>query len=248
MMKNILVLAGGGDNDEAVFATALAAAQPFHAHLEFLHVQIGPGEAAAWEPHAEFLRGPAIRETIQRLRTEAVMRTASAKSHFEQFCDVHKIVVSDQPLGTTVSANWREEIGDAERRLMFSARHHDLVVLGRRTGLNGLPPDLIERILLGCGRPLLIAPPQPPRLLVGTVMVCWKETPEAARSRCRDTAPGQCGSRRSRRCRRTRCITGRRIGRSFASASMARHPRRGRLLVVDCGAGTEGAADGCPVA
>ena len=50
MMKNILVLAGGGDNDEAVFATALAAAQPFHAHLEFLHVQIGPGEAAAWEP------------------------------------------------------------------------------------------------------------------------------------------------------------------------------------------------------
>ena len=104
------------------------------------------------------------------------------KSHFEQFCDVHKIVVSDQPLGTTVSANWREEIGDAERRLMFSARHHDLVVLGRRTGLNGLPPDLIERISLGCGRPLLIAPPQPPRLLVGTVMVCWKQTPEAARA------------------------------------------------------------------
>jgi hypothetical protein len=56
MMKNILVLAGGGDNDEAVFATALAAAQPFHAHLEFLHVQIGPGEAAAWEPYSEFLR------------------------------------------------------------------------------------------------------------------------------------------------------------------------------------------------
>jgi nucleotide-binding universal stress UspA family protein len=28
----------------------------------------------------------------------------------------------------------------------------------------------------------LIAPPQPPRLLVDTVMVCWKETPEAARS------------------------------------------------------------------
>ena len=28
----------------------------------------------------------------------------------------------------------------------------------------------------------MIAPPQPPRLLVGTVLVCWKETPEAARS------------------------------------------------------------------
>ena len=38
MMKNILVLAGGGNNDEAVFATALAAAQPFRAHLEFLRL------------------------------------------------------------------------------------------------------------------------------------------------------------------------------------------------------------------
>jgi hypothetical protein len=54
--------------------------------------------------------------------------------------------------------------------------------VGRRTGLNGLRHDLVERILLGCGGPVLIAPPQPPRLLVGTVMVRWKETPEAARS------------------------------------------------------------------
>jgi nucleotide-binding universal stress UspA family protein len=181
-MKNILVLVGGGDSDEAVFATALAAAQPLHAHLEFLHVQVEPGDAAAWEPHAEFIRGSAIRETMQRLRTESVSRTASARSHFEQFCELHRLVVSDEPPGTAVSASWREEIGDAVRRLMFFARHHDLIVVGRRTGPNGLPPDLIERILLGCGRPLLIAPPQPPRLLVGTVMVCWKETAEAARA------------------------------------------------------------------
>jgi hypothetical protein len=78
----------------------------FTLHVEFLHVQVEPGEAAGWEPHAEFLRGSAIRETI---------------------------LVSGQPPGTAVSANWREEMGDAERRLMFSAGHHDLVVLGRRT-------------------------------------------------------------------------------------------------------------------
>ena len=249
MMKNILVLAGGGDNDEAVFATALAAAQPFNAHLEFLHVQIEPGEAAGWEPHAEFLRGAAIRETIQRLRTDAVTRTASARRHFEQFCGVNKIVISDQPLGAAVSANWREEMGDAERRLMFSARHHDIVVLGRRTGLNGLRPDLIERILLGCGRPFIdraaatAASPcrHGPGLLEGN-------TGGGALSRCRDAASGKCKTRRSRRRRRTRCLTGRRIGRSFVSAGMARHQRRGRLLVVGCGPGTEGALDSCPVA
>jgi hypothetical protein len=63
-MKIILVLAGGGDSDEAVFATALGVAQPLGAHLEFLHVQVDPGEAALWQPHAEFARGQAMREML----------------------------------------------------------------------------------------------------------------------------------------------------------------------------------------
>jgi hypothetical protein len=45
-MKNMLVLAGGGGSDHAVFATALSIAQPLGAHLEFFHVQVDPGEAA----------------------------------------------------------------------------------------------------------------------------------------------------------------------------------------------------------
>ena len=45
-----------------------------------------------------------------------------------------------------------------------------------------MPPDLIERILLGCRRLVLIAPPQPPSLVLGTVMVWWEEAAEAARA------------------------------------------------------------------
>lgn len=56
-MKNILVLSGGGNSDESVFATAYAVAQPLGAHLDFFHVRLEPGEAASWEPHSEFLRG-----------------------------------------------------------------------------------------------------------------------------------------------------------------------------------------------
>jgi nucleotide-binding universal stress UspA family protein len=182
-MKNILVLAGGGDSDHSVFATAFAAALPLGAHLEFFHVQVAPGDAAVWEPHAGFVRGPAMREMMLRLETESVMRTAAARDHFGQFCEDHKIIIMDQPRpGGVVSASWREETGNAERRLLSRARHYDLVVLGRRTAPNGLPPDLIEKILLGSGRPLLIAPPQSPRRLLGTVVVCWKETAEAARA------------------------------------------------------------------
>ena len=73
-------------------------------------------------------------------------------------------------------------MGDADRRLIFCARHYDLVAAGRPTAPNGLPPDLLERLLLGCGRSLLIAPTQLSDPVLGTVMVCWKETAEAARA------------------------------------------------------------------
>jgi nucleotide-binding universal stress UspA family protein len=47
---------------------------------------------------------------------------------------------------------------------------------------NGLPPDFIETLLLKSGRPILIAAAQAPRNLAGTIMVRWRETPEAGRA------------------------------------------------------------------
>ena len=118
---------------------------------------------------------------MQRPETECVMRTAVARDNFARFCERHGISITDQPRsGGGVSASWREEMGEADRRLMFCARHYDLIVVARPTGPNGLSPDLLERLLLGCGRPLLIAPQRLSHPLLGTVVVCWKETAEAA--------------------------------------------------------------------
>jgi nucleotide-binding universal stress UspA family protein len=182
-MKNILVLVSGGSSDQAVSAAAFSLAQPLDAHLEFFHVQVDPREAALWQPHAEFARGPAMRKMIQRLEAEWVMRTAVARDNFAQFCELHGITISDRPcLDNGVSASWREEIGDVDRRLMFCARHYELVVLGRPSEPNGLPPNFLETLLLRCGRPLLIASRLPSDSLLRTVMVCWKETANAARA------------------------------------------------------------------
>lgn len=125
-----------------------------------------------------------MREMMQRLETECVMRTAVARDNFAQFCELHGISITDEPrFDRGISASWCKETGNADRRLIFRARHYyDLVAAGRPTGPNGLPPDLLERLLLGCGRPLLIAPTQLSDPVPGTVMVCWKETAEAARA------------------------------------------------------------------
>ena len=116
-----------------------------------------------------------MREMMQRLENECVMRTAVARDNFAQFCELNGNSITDRPqFKGSVSASWREEIGEADHRLVFCTRHYDLVILGHPTGPNGLPPDLLERLLLGSGRPLLIAPPRVSEQLLGTVMVCWK--------------------------------------------------------------------------
>jgi nucleotide-binding universal stress UspA family protein len=182
-MKTILVPTGGSKTDDAVFATALAAARALSAHLEFLHIHLSPGEAAAYTPHVEFARGAALRDALNHLEHEAAQRSLAAGRHWRRFCEEKGITVSDVPLrGDAVSAVWHEETGNAVERLVYRARRNDLVVFGRAAHPDGLPPDLIERVLVGCGRPILIAPREARQHLTRTALVCWKETPEAARA------------------------------------------------------------------
>jgi nucleotide-binding universal stress UspA family protein len=186
-MKTIFVPVGGTADDEAVFETAHALARLLLAHLSFCHIHIDAGEAALWTPHADFARGAGLRATLRRLTEDADSRSAAAERHVAALCGGQGIAITDAPASmasgaASISASWRRESSDALNRLMFHARHHDLVVLGRARAPNGLPPDFAAQLLLGCGRPLLIAGKRRPVALTGTVLVCWKEVAEAARA------------------------------------------------------------------
>ena len=182
-MKTILVLSGGSDSDSPVFETALAAAQPLGAHLRFVHIRIGTGQAAMYSPHVEFARGPALVDALGRLENDAERRSAAFGDHVRAFCTRFNITMQDAPgPAKGVTASFLEESNDAARRLVGHARHHDLVVMARTKRANGLPPDFIETLLLNSGRPVLLATNEAPRKLNGKVMVCWRETPDAARA------------------------------------------------------------------
>jgi nucleotide-binding universal stress UspA family protein len=182
-MKSILVPTGGSDQDKCLFETALAAARPFAAHLNFLHVRVSAGQSAMQVPHADFASGPALRDTLVQLERKAETRSIAAAQHIRDFCERSKIALCDVPhSASAVSASWREDIGDPLRRITFHARHHDLVVVARAKRPNGLPADFIDLLLLSCGRPVLIAGSTPPQTLTKTVMVCWRESADAARA------------------------------------------------------------------
>jgi hypothetical protein len=182
-MPVILVPAGGSESDAAVFETALTAARPLSAHLRFFHVRVRPGEAAEHTPHAEFAIGAAVRNELDRLRSQSELRARAALRHVEEFCGHSGIPIGNSTSASdSVSASWCEEEGPSMECLMRKARHCDFVVMGRQTKPNGLRSDCLEQLLLGCGRPIIVAPRQPPTTLIGTTMVCWRESAEAARA------------------------------------------------------------------
>jgi nucleotide-binding universal stress UspA family protein len=182
MIRTILVPASGSETDAVVFETALVAARPCQAHLEFFHVRVSAGEALRYMEHASFARGKALHNVLRELKDESENRWQAAQLHVDDFCKLHKIRMMDTPKQLhTISASWREEAGSAEEPFVTRARVHDLVVMGRFSRPNGLPPKLLPLLLVQCGRPMLIAASHAPRRF-GTIVVAWKDAREPARA------------------------------------------------------------------
>jgi nucleotide-binding universal stress UspA family protein len=180
-IKTVLVPAGGSESDYGVFKTALAAATPFAAHLDFYHVIVDACGAAENTPHVGFAMGAGLVNTLTELRAEEQARLVAARDHVETFCRQNGIAMRDKPGDRgDVSASWCEESGDSLSLIMSRARCSDLVVMGRSRHRNHLPENLLERLLLESGRPILLAPVEAARALNGTIMVCWKDCREAA--------------------------------------------------------------------
>ena len=183
MIKTILVPASGSEKDMVVFGTALKAAQIHDAHLAFYHLRPPASEALVHEPHTGFALGKALRNLLDDLVEVHNRRAMLAEHHVRDFCARSKISVTDTPLAVeAVTASWRGGDFGNEYRLIAKARSHDLVVMGRFTEPNGLPADLLQLMLIECGRPILIAADKAPQKLAGTVMVCWKDAPGPARA------------------------------------------------------------------
>lgn len=183
MIKTILVPTSGSSTDASVFATAFAIARPTAAHLDFYHLRFSEYEAAVRRPPVQYCRGRALSSALETLREQGELLSLTAGSNFKTFCEENGIAVQTVPgVASDVSASWTEEIDQPDARLMFHARHSDLVVIGRPHNADLMPYNLIESLLMGGGRPLVIAPDIAPSSVTGTIMVGWKEVPAATRA------------------------------------------------------------------
>src|SRR5262245_40445641 len=96
MIKTILVPATGSDGDASVFASALAVARRFDAHLEFLHVR--PDAAVVAVSMAADGGGAAlVGNLVSRLEQEADERVKKADQLFQSFCQREALALCDAP-------------------------------------------------------------------------------------------------------------------------------------------------------
>ena len=111
MIKTILVPATGSDADNAVFASALAVARAFSAHLEFLHVRVDAASMAV-TMSSEGGGASMVGGLVERLDEEAERREAQARQLFDEFCARKGVAIADIPPGPAApSAQWTRQIG-----------------------------------------------------------------------------------------------------------------------------------------
>jgi nucleotide-binding universal stress UspA family protein len=180
MIKTILVPATGGDGDPSVFASALAVARRFDAHLEFLHVR--PDAAAmAVGMAADGGGATMVGSLITRLEEEAEQREKTADRQFQSFCQREALALCEAPPAPPgPSSRWFREVGAEPYWVTEYGRAVDLLVIGRPGKGGSL--ETIEGALIDSGRPLLIPAAAPLASVPETVAIAWKATREAARA------------------------------------------------------------------
>jgi nucleotide-binding universal stress UspA family protein len=180
MIKTILVPATGSTMDNNVFASALAVARAFDAHLNFLHVHVD-AEAMAAAMAADGSGAAMVTGLVERIDEDARRREATAEELFRRFSERERLAVADSPgAQPDPSAQWHRQTGDEAHWVVEYGRAADLLVIGRPAEDQGVSVDTIETALLRSGRPVLIPPATPLAALPETIVIAWKAAPEAA--------------------------------------------------------------------
>ena len=176
----ILAPLTGGPRDAVVLASAFAAARPFHAHVVALFVRPDATEAVPFFGDGVSAQvGQEIAEAA-KAAADAAIKLARASLEAAAKTAGAEIIAAPAPSGS-LSASFREVLGNFADQVTLAARLSDLVVFGPlkegdRPGLT----EAFEATLLETGRPVLLSanPAQPS--FCKKIALAWNESVASA--------------------------------------------------------------------
>ncbi len=181
-MKTILIPIEESAGLASMLETALLTARQFGSYMEGLYYQ--PTSAGAMVVAGEGLvvTTPELVESVERQDRE---RRTRVHDQFNEFMQGHGIAMVAQPDGNIDGpvAAWVEEETPNSEIVGTRSRVFDLSVVSRPVrGANIAAMSILEAALFEGGRPILIAPPVPPKSLDQHVVIAWNGSTETART------------------------------------------------------------------
>lgn len=177
--KLLLPLTGTRDG-EAALATALIVARAWNAHVLALHVRVDSRDVAPLA--GEGLSGAMIEEMMEATEAESGARAKAVRAMFESFVASHAIRLGEPAPGEHVpTASFATITGREEDLVAQQARLADLTVVPHlETSEDVSSSDALHAVLFDSGRPVLIAPRNPPATVGSRICLAWNGTAESA--------------------------------------------------------------------
>jgi len=182
-MKALLAVLDHRASNLSLLETACAFASHWQARLEVLLPYPG-----IWNPDLMSVADESMRDRIEKVVTQVRNHEESflgkARRDFEAACRRFHLPVAAGETAPTPSARW-DAYTDFDRgsRVVRDARLTDLVFVRRSTADGGAAyEDLIDQILDGSGRPILVVPPRPAAADCGRIAVAWNGSAECSRA------------------------------------------------------------------
>ena len=182
-IRTILAAVSGGSASTGAVDLGCQLARRFEAHVEGFHVR--PDAGAVFASMGEGIGGPGSAGLVENAMAEGNVRAAEARALFDEIVARHGIAHGALPqlARRQASVSWRDEDGTAATAVAARARFFDLMVLGRSDRVVHEPhTDTIERTLAQSGRPLVLAPAEPPSGIGYVIAVAWDGSPQAVRA------------------------------------------------------------------
>jgi hypothetical protein len=173
-MKSILVPMEPHDGMMSVLETALLLARKCDSYIEGFPLRFGISEFVAVDPAGSI--------PLESYRQESIEEAAQARKMFEAFMTERGIArTGTAPKG--LSCAWLDEAPEGEGFVGSYGRVFDVTVLGRPDANTiGLHNRAIESGLFESGKPILLAPPNPPKQIATNILIHWNCSTEQART------------------------------------------------------------------
>jgi nucleotide-binding universal stress UspA family protein len=176
----ILAPLTGGTRDAVVLASAFAAAKPFRAHVVALFVRPDATEAVPF--FGEGVSATVVQEIADAAKVAADAAIKLARASLASSAQAAgATVVETTENRQTLTASFREVLGNFADQVTMASRLSDLVVFGPlkegdRPGLT----EAFEATLLETGRPVLLTASVAPESFCKRIALAWNESVASA--------------------------------------------------------------------